>query len=52
MHILTKIGGIVMKNKVLKAVIIITIIIALTIADFIVVGMNLSTYALENINNA
>ena len=41
-----------MKNKVLKAVIIITIIIALTIADFIVVGMNLSTYALENINNA
>ena len=26
-------------------------IIALTIADFIVVGMNLATYALENVNN-
>ena len=40
-----------MKNKVLKAVVIITMIIALTIVDFIVVGMNLVTYALENVSN-
>lgn len=40
-----------MKNKVLKALIIIATIITITLADFIVVGMNLATYALENINN-
>ena len=42
----------VMKNKVLKTAIVIVLIIALTIADFVLVGTNLATYALENINNS
>ena len=45
-------GGIVMKNKVLKTFIAIILIIALTISDFALIGMNLITYALENINDS
>ena len=36
-----------MKNKVLKAVLAIMLIIAITIGDFILLGANLATYALE-----
>lgn len=41
-----------MKNKVLKSAIAIMLIIALTIADFVLLGTNLVTYALENINDS
>ena len=41
-----------MENKVVKAALVIILIIAITVADFIWVGMNLVTYALENINNS
>ena len=44
-------GGIVMKNKVLKALIVEFLIIALVMSDFILLGMNLITYALETVNN-
>lgn len=40
-----------MKNKVLKSAIIIMLIIVMTMADFILVGMNLVTYAFENVTN-
>ena len=40
-----------MKNKVLKAVIIMLLIVTLTIADFVLLGTSLVTYALENITN-
>ena len=39
-----------MKNKVLKTVLILMLIISLTITDLIVVGMNLVTYATNNVN--
>ena len=41
-----------MKNKVLKVAIVIMLVIALTVADFIFLGTNLITYALENINDS
>jgi len=41
-----------MKNKVLKAVIVIALIITLTLVDFIFLGKNLITYAVENLDNS
>ena len=41
-----------MKNKVLKITMIMLLIIAMTMSDFIFVGMNLITYALEDIDNS
>lgn len=41
-----------MKNKVLKAVIAGMLIIVITLADFILLGVNLVTYALENVDNS
>ena len=38
-----------MKNKALKTILIVALIIALTIADFVLVGTKLVTYALEDI---
>jgi len=40
-----------MKNKVLKATIAVVLIMAMVIADFVIVGMELVTYALENMDN-
>ena len=41
-----------MKNKVLKTLIVALLIMTITMADIALVGMNLVTYALENIDNA
>ena len=41
-----------MKNKVLKVAIVIMLVIALTVADFIFLGTNLITYALDNRNDS
>lgn len=40
-----------MKNKKLKAILATALIITLTIADFMILGMNLITYAMESVSN-
>ena len=41
-----------MKNKVLKSAIIILLVVVITMADFMLVGKELITYALKNMENS